>query len=106
MFAMAGIARTTKNIVPTGIAKAAGKKTLNSVIDGLKKSLKKGNWITIVCFVTCSVTKRKAREGRVIREPAKPLRFLPGRQVGKGTIEGVFDPQNSWLVQVRYTQSE
>jgi len=33
------------------------------VIDRVKKSLKKDNWITIVCFVTCSVTKRKAREG-------------------------------------------
>jgi DNA-binding protein HU-beta len=47
-----------------GIAKAAAEKALNSLIDGVKKTLKKGNKVTLVGFGTFSAAKRKARTGR------------------------------------------
>ena len=46
------------------ISKAAAGKTLDSFIDGIKKTLKKGNKVTLVGFGTFSVSKRKARKGR------------------------------------------
>ena len=46
------------------ISKAAADKALNSFIDGIKKTLKKGNKVTLVGFGTFSVGKRAARKGR------------------------------------------
>jgi DNA-binding protein HU-beta len=46
------------------ISKAAAGEALNSLVDGLKKTLKKGNKVTLVGFGTFSVSKRKARKGR------------------------------------------
>ncbi|MEW6571933.1 MAG: HU family DNA-binding protein [Nitrospirota bacterium] len=46
------------------IAKAAAAKALDSVVDGIKKALKKGNKVTLVGFGTFSVAKRRARKGR------------------------------------------
>ena len=46
------------------IAKAAAGKALESLIDAVKKSLKKGNKVALVGFGTFSVSKRKARKGR------------------------------------------
>lgn len=46
------------------ISKAAADKALNSFIDGIKKTLKKGNKVTLVGFGTFSVGKRAARTGR------------------------------------------
>ncbi|MBZ0157030.1 MAG: HU family DNA-binding protein [Alphaproteobacteria bacterium] len=46
------------------ISKAAAGKALESLIDGVKKTLKKGNKVTLVGFGTFSVSKRKARKGR------------------------------------------
>jgi DNA-binding protein HU-beta len=46
------------------ISKAAAGKALDSVIDGVKKALKKGGKVSLVGFGTFSVTKRKARKGR------------------------------------------
>lgn len=46
------------------ISKAAAAEALNSMMDGIKKTLKKGNKVTLVGFGTFSVTKRKARLGR------------------------------------------
>jgi DNA-binding protein HU-beta len=46
------------------ISKAAADKALNSFIDGIKKTLKKGNKVTLVGFGTFSVGKRAARMGR------------------------------------------
>jgi DNA-binding protein HU-beta len=45
-------------------SKAAAGKALDSFIDGIKKSLKKGNKVTLVGFGTFSVSKRAARKGR------------------------------------------
>ena len=55
------------------ISKMAARKTLESFIDGIKKSLKKGNKVSLVGFGTFSVSKRKARTGRNPRtgEPIK-----------------------------------
>ena len=46
------------------ISKAAAKKALESFIDSVKKTLKKGNRVTLVGFGTFSVSKRAARKGR------------------------------------------
>jgi len=46
------------------ISKAAAGKALDSFIDGIKKTLKKGDKITLVGFGTFSVSKRAARKGR------------------------------------------
>jgi DNA-binding protein HU-beta len=46
------------------VSKAVAEKALNSFIDGVKKSLKKGNKVTLVGFGTFSVSNRKARKGR------------------------------------------
>jgi DNA-binding protein HU-beta len=46
------------------VSKAAAGKALDSFIDGVKKSLKKGDKVTLVGFGTFSVSKRAARKGR------------------------------------------
>ncbi len=46
------------------ISKAAAGKALDSFVEGVKKSLKKGNKVTLVGFGTFSTAKRKARKGR------------------------------------------
>ena len=47
-----------------GTSKAVAGKSLDSFIDGVKKTLKKGNKLTLVGFGTFSVGKRAARTGR------------------------------------------
>lgn len=46
------------------VSKAAASKALDSFIDSIKKTLKKGNKVTLVGFGTFSVGKRAARKGR------------------------------------------
>jgi DNA-binding protein HU-beta len=46
------------------ISKARADKALNAMLEGIKKSLKKGQKVTLVGFGTFSVTKRAARMGR------------------------------------------
>ena len=46
------------------ISKATAGNALNSFIDNIAKSVKKGNKVTLVGFGTFSLTKRKARDGR------------------------------------------
>jgi DNA-binding protein HU-beta len=46
------------------ISKAAAGKALDSFMDGVKKTLKKGNKVSLVGFGTFSVSKRAARKGR------------------------------------------
>lgn len=46
------------------ISKAAAGKALDSLVDGIKKTLKKGGKVTLVGFGTFSVSKRSARKGR------------------------------------------
>lgn len=47
-----------------GVSKAAAGKALDSFVDGVKKTLKKGNKVALVGFGTFSISKRKARKGR------------------------------------------
>ncbi len=67
------------------ISKAAAGNALNAFIDGVTKSLKKNNKVTLVGFGTFSVNKRKARKGRnpqtgeAIKIKAKKVvKFKPG----------------------------
>ena len=46
------------------ISKVTAGKVLDSFLDGVQKSLKKGNHVTLVGFGTFAVVKRKARTGR------------------------------------------
>lgn len=53
-----------KMAADANISKAAAGKALDSFIDGIVKTLKKGNKVTLVGFGTFSVAKRAARKGR------------------------------------------
>ena len=69
-----------------GISKAAAAKALASFIEGVVKSVKKGNKVAFVGFGTFSVSKRKARTGRNPQtgEPIKiPARKVPKFSAGK-----------------------
>jgi DNA-binding protein HU-beta len=68
------------------ISKAAATRALASIIDAVKKTLKKGDSVTLVGFGTFSVSKRAARTGRNPRtgaalkiKAAKVPRFKPGK---------------------------
>jgi DNA-binding protein HU-beta len=68
------------------ISKAAATRALASIIEAVKKTLKKGDTVTLVGFGTFSVTKRAARVGRNPRtgaalkiKAAKVPRFKPGK---------------------------
>ncbi len=69
-----------------GLSKADASRALDSTLDAIKASLKKGQKVTLVGFGTYSVTKRKARKGRnprtgqVISIPAaKTPKFTAGK---------------------------
>jgi nucleoid DNA-binding protein len=69
-----------------GLSKADASKALDSGINAVKASLKKGQKVTLVGFGTFSVVKRKARKGRnprtgaVINIPAaKTPKFTSGK---------------------------
>lgn len=47
-----------------GITKAAAKKSLESFLGNVQKSLKQGDRVSLVGFGSWSVSKRAAREGR------------------------------------------
>lgn len=47
-----------------GITKAAAKKSLESFLGNVQKSLKNGDRVSLVGFGSWSVSKRAAREGR------------------------------------------
>ena len=55
------IAKVAKDAKTT---KATAGKSLDAVIEGITKALKKGDRVTLVGFGTFSVSKRKARTGR------------------------------------------
>jgi DNA-binding protein HU-beta len=48
----------------TGLSKAAANKTIDTIVDSIKTTLKKGQKVTLVGFGTFSISKRKARNGR------------------------------------------
>ena len=73
-----------------GVSKSVASKVLDSMINNVTKSLKKGKKVTLVGFGTFSVTKRKARTGRnpqtgkKIKIPAKKVaKFRAGAKLAK-----------------------
>jgi len=73
-----------------GVSKSVASKVLDSVINNVTKSLKKGDKVTLVGFGTFSVTKRKARTGRnpqtgkEIKIPAKKVaKFRAGAKLAE-----------------------
>jgi len=70
------------------ISKIAANNALNSLLEGITKSLKKNQKVTLVGFGTFSAVKRKARKGRnpqtgeVIKIKAKKVaKFKPGKKL-------------------------
>ena len=79
------IAKLSKD---AGITKEKANITIDSLIDGVTKGLRKGNRVTLVGFGTFYTTKRKARIGRnpqtgeTIQIKAKRVaRFKPGKEL-------------------------
>jgi len=71
----------------TELTKTSVEDTLNAVLDQIKKSVKKGDDVTLIGFGTFTKTKRKARMGRnpqtgkEIKIPAMTVpKFRPGRE--------------------------
>lgn len=71
-----------------GITKAAAKKSLESFLENIQGSLKKGDRVSLVGFGSWSVTHRAAREGRnpqtgkTIQIAAKNVvKFKPGTEL-------------------------
>lgn len=76
-----------------GITKSAAAAAVDSLIDGVTGTLKKGQRVTLVGFGTWNVTKRKARTGRnpqtgetIKIKAKKSVRFKPGK-----TLEGILN---------------
>jgi DNA-binding protein HU-beta len=74
----------------TGITRTAAATAVDSFIDGITTSLKRGNRVTIVGFGTFAPSKRKARTGRnpqtgeAIKIKAKTgVRFKVGKLLDK-----------------------
>ncbi len=72
----------------TKISKASAEKALNTVIDSVGATLKKGGKVAVVGFGTFSVSRRKARKGRnpqtgkEIKIPAKNVvKFSAGSKL-------------------------
>lgn len=68
------------------ISKAAATRALESTIDAVKDTLKKGDSVSLVGFGTFEVTKRAARNGRnpatgaaIKIKAAKVPKFRPGK---------------------------
>ena len=71
-----------------GISKAQAQNALNSFMDGVGSSMKKGDKVTLVGFGTWSVSRREARTGRnpqtgaAIKIAAKNVvKFKPGAEL-------------------------
>ena len=74
------------------VTKAAAGKALDSFIDGIKKSLKKGQKVTLIGFGTFSVTQRKARKGRNPQTGSEikiPARKVPKFSAGEALKKAV-----------------
>ena len=73
-----------------GITKAQAGDAVNAVLNGIEKSLKKGDKASLIGFGTFSVNKRPARDGRnpatgkTIRIPAKKVvKFKAGKALSE-----------------------
>jgi len=73
-----------------GITRNAAAAAMNSFIEGISQSLKRGQRVTLVGFGTFSVSKRKARIGRnpqtgdaIKIKAKKSVRFKGGKQLSE-----------------------
>ena len=76
----------------TGITKAAAAGAIESIIDGITRSLKKGNSVSFVGFGTFKISNRKARTGRNPQTGAAiniPKRRVPRFSAGKALKQAV-----------------
>lgn len=71
-----------------GLSKAQAGAALNSVLDSIAATLKKGDKVTLVGFGTFAVSERAARTGRNPRtgkeikiKAKKVVRFKPGKEL-------------------------
>jgi DNA-binding protein HU-beta len=78
----------TQIATEAGLSKAQAGAALNSVVDAITGSLKKGDKVTLVGFGTFSVSERAARTGRNPRtgkeikiKAKKVVRFKPGKEL-------------------------
>ena len=67
----------------TGITKSSAAAAVDSIIDGITRSLKKGNAVSFVGFGTFKVSNRKARVARNPQTGA-PIK-IPKRRVARFT---------------------
>jgi len=63
------------------ITKAAAGKSIDAIVDGISKALKKGDRVSLIGFGTFSVSKRKARTGRN-PQTGKPIK-IAARKVAR-----------------------
>jgi DNA-binding protein HU-beta len=76
----------------TGLSKADSDRAINAFTDSIKKSLRKGNNVSLVGFGTFKVTKRAARQGRNPKTGATikiAARKVPRFSAGKALKEAV-----------------
>ncbi len=78
----------TQIATDASLSKAQAGAALNSVLDAITGSLKKGDKVTLVGFGTFSVSERAARTGRNPRtgkeikiSAKKVVRFKPGKEL-------------------------
>ena len=79
-------------VAKTTCSKAEAGKVVDAFLDAIKKSLKKGNKVTLIGFGTFSVMKRSARTGRNPRT-GKSLKIaakkVPKFKAGKALKDSV-----------------
>ena len=76
----------------TGITKTAAAGAIESLIDGITRSLKKGNSVSFVGFGTFKISNRKARTARNPQTGAAikiPKRRVPRFSAGKALKQAV-----------------
>ena len=76
----------------TGITKTNAAAAIESIIDGITKSLKKGDPVSFVGFGTFKISNRKARTARNPQTGAPiniPKRRVPRFTAGKGLKQAV-----------------
>jgi DNA-binding protein HU-beta len=76
----------------TGITKTAAAGAVESIIDGITRSLKKGDSVSFVGFGTFKISNRKARTARNPQTGAAikiPKRRVPRFSAGKGLKQAV-----------------
>jgi len=77
-----------KMAADAGITKSAAATAVDSLVDGITTSLKKGQRVTIVGFGTWGISKRRARTGRnpqtgetIKIKAKKAVRFKAGKRL-------------------------